>query len=82
MANITANSQSSERTPLISDHREGEARDDAADTSNPPPGASRLREIVLFIWALLATAAVIVLAVWTQHRSQTHFTPPPTRSAT
>ncbi|KDN71981.1 putative alkaline phosphatase [Colletotrichum sublineola] len=70
---MTANPQSSERTPLIP----GDAREeDAADNSSPSPGPSRLREIVLFVWALLATAAVIVLAVWTQHRSQTHFEPP------
>ncbi|KAK1983891.1 alkaline phosphatase [Colletotrichum cereale] len=78
MANITANSQSSERTPLMPGCRDGDARhDDAAETSSPSSsGPSRLREIVLFVWALLATAAVIVLAVWTQHRSQTHFEPP------
>ncbi|KAK1597233.1 alkaline phosphatase [Colletotrichum navitas] len=73
MANITANSQSSERTPLIPDPRRD---DDTADTSSTSSGPSRLRETVLFVWALLATAAVIVLAVWTQHRSQTHFEPP------
>ncbi|KAF5013909.1 hypothetical protein FDECE_122 [Fusarium decemcellulare] len=32
---------------------------------------SRLREIGLFVWALLATAAVIVVAIWTQHQQQT-----------
>lgn len=31
---------------------------------------ARLRETIIFIWALLATAAVIVLAVWTQHQHQ------------
>ncbi|KXH52859.1 alkaline phosphatase [Colletotrichum nymphaeae SA-01] len=72
MAN-TANAQSSERTPLINDRREG---DDSDDSSRTPPGPSRLREIVLFAWALLATAALIVLAVWTQHRSSTKFPRP------
>lgn len=28
-----------------------------------------MREIVLFFWALIATAAAVVFAVWTQHRS-------------
>ncbi|KAM4062283.1 alkaline phosphatase domain-containing protein [Hirsutella rhossiliensis] len=32
---------------------------------------SRVREFALFTWALLATAAVIVIAVWTQHNEQT-----------
>ncbi|KAK7729389.1 vacuolar alkaline phosphatase [Cytospora paraplurivora] len=32
---------------------------------------SRLREIILFIWALLATTIIIVLAVWIQHNQQT-----------
>jgi len=36
-----------------------------------------LRETILFVWALLATAGVIVLAVWTQHQRQT--TTPPGR---
>ncbi|CRK14664.1 hypothetical protein BN1723_017402, partial [Verticillium longisporum] len=34
-------------------------------------GSNRLREVLLFVWALLATAAVIVLAVWSQHNRQT-----------
>lgn len=39
--------------------------------------SSRLREIVLFIWALLATAIIIVLAVLLQHNQQTsHFDKP------
>lgn len=33
--------------------------------------SGRLREIILFIWALLATAIIIVLAVWIQHKQQT-----------
>ncbi|KAL1874378.1 hypothetical protein VTK73DRAFT_404 [Phialemonium thermophilum] len=32
---------------------------------------ANIRQILLFSWALLATAAVIVLAVWTQHQEQT-----------
>ena len=32
---------------------------------------SRLREAGIFVWALVATAAVIVLAVWAQHNQQT-----------
>lgn len=33
--------------------------------------SSKTREIAIFAWALVATAAVIVLAVWTQHNQQT-----------
>ncbi|KAK6207791.1 alkaline phosphatase [Colletotrichum tabaci] len=77
MANTPANPQSSsERTPLIPDRREAGDDDNAADATSPAPGFSRLREIILFVWALLATAAVVVLAVWTQHRGQTRFDPP------
>lgn len=71
MANTSENQQSSERTPLINERRASEAGEDA--DPSPPPGPSRLREVILFVWALLATAAVIVLAVWSQHRSQTNF---------
>ncbi|KAJ0351273.1 hypothetical protein COL154_004837 [Colletotrichum chrysophilum] len=78
MANKTSPSKqsTSERTPLISNPSDDSRRqanpDDASDDADPlPPGPSRLREIILFIWALVATAAVIVLAVWAQHRNQT-----------
>ncbi|OLN85499.1 Repressible alkaline phosphatase [Colletotrichum chlorophyti] len=76
MANITANDQPSERTPLIADRRDGNDETSDAESPSPTPGPSRLREIILFVWALLATATVIVLAVWSQHRSQTHYDQP------
>ncbi|KAI0512725.1 alkaline-phosphatase-like protein [Xylaria bambusicola] len=38
--------------------------------------SSRLRESLLFAWALLATAAVLVLAVWASHKQQTGFDKP------
>lgn len=68
-------SQDSERSD-----RQAEAEDDALHGESTQhqhrflpdgPWAIRLREIIIFIWALLATAAVIILAVWTQHRQQT-----------
>ncbi|PHH77025.1 hypothetical protein CDD80_997 [Ophiocordyceps camponoti-rufipedis] len=31
----------------------------------------RIRETAIFVWALVATAAVIIIAVWTQHNQQT-----------
>ncbi|KAI1170160.1 alkaline-phosphatase-like protein [Nemania sp. FL0916] len=63
-------------TPLLADRR---------DSSSPPDGqpdvdsgapesrrwAVRLREALLFAWALVATAGVLVLAVWVSHRQQT-----------
>ncbi|KAI0166185.1 alkaline phosphatase [Xylariaceae sp. FL1272] len=39
-------------------------------------GTSRLREALLFAWALLATAGILVLAVWISHRQQTSFDKP------
>lgn len=44
------------------------ANDNAAAPSWLP---ARVRETLLLAWALLATAAVIVLAVWMQHHQQT-----------
>ncbi|KAH7349757.1 repressible alkaline phosphatase [Plectosphaerella cucumerina] len=69
----------SERTPLLdeADRRPSERADDASDSSSErTTGSSRLREVLLFVWALLATAAVIVLAAWMQHNRQTHFEQP------
>ncbi|RYP74720.1 hypothetical protein DL769_003979 [Monosporascus sp. CRB-8-3] len=36
----------------------------------------RIREVLLFIWALLATAGVLILAVWVSHKHQTSFDKP------
>lgn len=40
------------------------------------PWSTRLRELLLFAWALVATAAVIVLAAWVQHEQKSGHTPP------
>ncbi|KAF7559444.1 hypothetical protein G7046_g4721 [Stylonectria norvegica] len=56
----------SESSPLLSS-RDG--LDDDADKKTTR--ASRIREIAFFVWALIATAAVIVVAVWAQHNQQT-----------
>ncbi|KAK0646557.1 alkaline phosphatase-like protein [Cercophora newfieldiana] len=65
-----------ERTPLLADaprrdsresDRAAEEEDAAIHNTALPSRASRTREIALFAWALLATAAVIVLAVVVQH---------------
>ncbi|RYC55757.1 hypothetical protein CHU98_g10445, partial [Xylaria longipes] len=76
-------------TPLLADHhRDSSAeRDDQSDSDDALRGQShatqsgrswpsRLREALLFAWALLATAGVLVLAVWVSHKHQTDFEKP------
>ncbi|KAL2136119.1 hypothetical protein VTI74DRAFT_5342 [Chaetomium olivicolor] len=68
-----------ERTPLLADFppdSEDSARR-AEDEDAPSRRTTGLREIVLFVWALLATAGVIVLAVVLQHRDSTSSSPSP-----
>jgi alkaline phosphatase len=64
---LTQTNQSSERSPLLSN---------GGEPSEAPPQktgfrSSRVREIVFFVWGLLATAAFVVAAVWIQHAAQT-----------
>ncbi|KAI0377103.1 alkaline phosphatase-like protein [Hypomontagnella monticulosa] len=82
MANIT--------TPLLADDRrvpdESSARlsdssDDALRGQSRATRAgrswhARLREALLFAWALIATAGVLILAVWASHQQQTSFDKP------
>ncbi|RSL47152.1 hypothetical protein CEP54_013541 [Fusarium duplospermum] len=58
--------EANESDPLLS----GQDRSDDAHNSKAVRH-SRIRELGLFVWALVATAAVIVIAVWTQHEQQT-----------
>ncbi|KAJ4260599.1 vacuolar alkaline phosphatase [Fusarium torreyae] len=63
--------QANESDPLLSGSGQDRSENKAARNS-------RLRELGLFVWALIATAAVIVIAIWTQHEQQTkhdHNTP-------
>lgn len=62
--------QASEQDPLLHD---GDAHNDTPK----PSRSSRVREIALFTWALVATAAVIIVAVWAQHTQQTAKPKPP-----
>lgn len=55
----------------IRSDEQAEAEDDALTGRYSQASRNSWREIGLFIWAVLATAAVIVLAVVYQHRSQT-----------
>ncbi|UNI17277.1 Alkaline phosphatase [Purpureocillium takamizusanense] len=77
--------QVSEQSPLLSNEGEGSTRaDHGSDSGNGGADMdrrrrwSRLREAGIFIWALVATAAVIVIAVWAQHNQQT--SRPPSRA--
>ncbi|KAI0976335.1 alkaline-phosphatase-like protein [Xylaria arbuscula] len=74
-------------TPLLANHRrdssanptddeEATPRGQSRATQSGPSWPSRLRESLLFAWALLATAAVLVLAVWASHKQQTGFDKP------
>ncbi|ATY58498.1 repressible alkaline phosphatase precursor [Cordyceps militaris] len=74
-----ADSYASEHTPLLDEHQS------ANDGRRSAAAAQRrtVREVAIFGWALVATAAFIVLAVWVQHAQQTHpppSTPPPKRN--
>ncbi|KAI0103860.1 alkaline-phosphatase-like protein [Nemania sp. FL0031] len=68
-------------TPLLANDRRDSDSEDAphGQSQATPPGRawpSRLREVLLFIWALLASAGVLVLAVWVSHKQQTEFSKP------
>lgn len=78
--------RASEQTPLLAEttsrtsedsHRRAEEEDAALHGTTPHSSASSTtrgktaRELLLFAWALLATAGVIVLAVVLQHRNAT-----------
>ncbi|OAA67059.1 alkaline phosphatase [Niveomyces insectorum RCEF 264] len=81
---LLAAARSSEESDRSDDRAEEE--DAALQTSSREHGRSsmrlgrgarstRMRELLLFVWALIATAAVIVLAVWVQHDQQTGHQP-------
>lgn len=71
-------------TPLLADHRRDSSSDQEEDalrgqsraTQSGRSWPSRLRESIIFVWALLATAGVLVLAVWASHKHQTDFDKP------
>jgi alkaline phosphatase len=69
----------SERTPLLADgpnNPDDSTRRTEEDGPSSPRRTGR-REVFLFVWALLATAGVIVLGVVLQHRTSTSTSPPP-----
>ncbi|KAK8125407.1 alkaline phosphatase [Apiospora kogelbergensis] len=76
-------------TPLLADDRRNSADSDrladseddalrgrASSNRSGPAWVFRLREVLLFAWALLATAGVLIMAVWMSHKSQTDFEKP------
>jgi alkaline phosphatase len=75
----------SEQSPLLANDGAGAGNDDNGTRKPAQSSSSRIREICLFIWALVASAAVIVIAVSFQHSSQTHKPghqqPPPSPAA-
>ncbi|PNY30002.1 Alkaline phosphatase [Tolypocladium capitatum] len=64
-------SMASEQSPLLPSKDLASSREDGNTTADKSRRRSRLREAGLFVWALVATGAVIVLAVWAQHGQQT-----------
>ncbi|OTA61832.1 alkaline phosphatase [Hypoxylon sp. EC38] len=60
----------------LSDAEEEALRGQSRATQAGRSWPSRLRESLLFAWALLATAGVLVLAVWASHQQQTSFDKP------
>ncbi|KAI1477867.1 alkaline phosphatase-like protein [Daldinia eschscholtzii] len=61
---------------LLSDSEEDTLRGQSSATQTGRSWHTRLREAVLFVWALLATAGVLVLAIWVSHQQQTSFEKP------
>ncbi|OTA99112.1 hypothetical protein M426DRAFT_325458 [Hypoxylon sp. CI-4A] len=60
----------------LSDTEEDALRGQSRATHSGRSWHARLREALLFAWALLATAGVLVLAVWASHQQQTAFDKP------
>ncbi|KAI0004871.1 alkaline phosphatase-like protein [Xylariaceae sp. FL0662B] len=81
MANATTplladDRRNSNASDQLSNEEENGLRGQSRATWSGQSFPSRLREALVFIWALLATAAVIVLAVWASHKQQTAYDKP------
>ncbi|OAA57204.1 repressible alkaline phosphatase precursor [Cordyceps fumosorosea ARSEF 2679] len=69
----------SEQTPLLDESSDGGDRQRTAKRQR----TNKIRDVAIFSWALVATAAFIILAVWVQHREQTRpVSSPPSAPAT
>ncbi|KAH9899015.1 alkaline phosphatase-like protein [Xylariomycetidae sp. FL2044] len=73
LADDRRNSADSDR---LSDPEEETLRGQSQATHSGRPWHAQLREALLFAWALLATAGVLVLAVWASHQQQTSYEKP------
>ncbi|KAI1642536.1 alkaline phosphatase-like protein [Daldinia loculata] len=60
----------------LSDSEEDVLRGQSRATQSGQTWHTRLREALLFAWALLATAGVLILAIWASHQQQTSFDKP------
>ncbi|KAK6080273.1 Repressible alkaline phosphatase [Seiridium cupressi] len=60
----------------MTDSEDDALRGEAPSTHHGRSWHLRLRETLIFIWALLATTGVLILAVWMSHNSQTQFSKP------
>ncbi|KAH6654566.1 repressible alkaline phosphatase precursor [Truncatella angustata] len=60
----------------MTDSEDDALRGDAPSTHHGRSWHLRLREALIFLWALLATAGVLILAIWMSHNSQTQFSKP------
>ncbi|KAK2612213.1 vacuolar alkaline phosphatase [Conoideocrella luteorostrata] len=73
MPSLTHCQQASEQSPLLGNNSQVANHENTEGNSNTRKATkwSRISDIGIFVWALVATTAVIVLAVWTQHNQQT-----------
>lgn len=60
----------------MTDSEDDALRGGAPSTHHGRSWHLRLREALIFLWALLATAGVLILAVWMSHSSQTQYAKP------
>lgn len=67
----------SEQSPLLPHEGQPSGCHDGGANSDKSRRRARLRQVGLFAWALVATAAVIVMAAWVQHKHQTADSSPP-----
>ncbi|KAI8626102.1 alkaline phosphatase [Xylariaceae sp. FL1651] len=67
---------SSTNSGRLSDSEEDALRGQSRATHTRRSWLSRMRETLLFAWALLATAGVLILAIWATHKQQTRFSHP------
>lgn len=68
--------QPSEQTPLLREESNNGSGDGALSAAHAKTQRrAKIRETAIFAWALIATAAFVIIAVWVQHHEQTQPTP-------